>query len=278
MQIHQALPITFVTEENRTFRATFFDVAGRSTTRDVTVRLQCNGIAACSAVCVDLSTSSANCGACGNALPPEAGCSGGVPKCIVNGLTYCAASKVCTNLMADASNCGACGNTVPAPRFCIDGAPKCNNNLDYCASSNTCSDHKTDASNCGGCGIVVTAPRSCVGGVPTCPLPGQSFCPGTNVCTDLLLDSNNCGACGNVCAAKPLATGICNGSCDIQPSTSTRTNCSTLCSGMGLICDKGGFAVYAGVSGTVPVDCSTTPSATQGDPLFSFSSLSCVCR
>lgn len=113
-QINQVAPITFTTQESRTFRADFYDVDGGSTSQSITLLLECNGLAACDGACVDLSTDMDNCGACGNRLPdPSMQCIGGAPTCPPKA-TVCAGTNTCADLSEDADNCGACGHACPA--------------------------------------------------------------------------------------------------------------------------------------------------------------------
>ncbi|KAF7883320.1 uncharacterized protein EAF02_005240 [Botrytis sinoallii] len=69
--------------------------------------------ALCSGTCVDTSTSSANCGSCGNSCGSSA-CVGGVcaPAC-PPGQTLC--SGVCIDTRNDENNCGSCGFVCPDP-------------------------------------------------------------------------------------------------------------------------------------------------------------------
>lgn len=119
-QINQAVPITFTAEEQRTFVAQFFDLAGHSTTQSVVIRLHCGGKAACDGVCTDLSTDNNNCGVCGAMVAPPRVCIGGQPACATAGLTYCPSSNICVDVSVDAGNCGMCDN-VCASNMCIFG-------------------------------------------------------------------------------------------------------------------------------------------------------------
>ena len=62
--MNQVIPINFTTEEQRTFVARFFDVAGHQVTQSMQIRLHCNGDAACDGSCRDLQTDFSNCGQC----------------------------------------------------------------------------------------------------------------------------------------------------------------------------------------------------------------------
>jgi hypothetical protein len=77
-QLNQVSPITFVHSGERTLVGQFYDQAGHSASRSVTLTLICNGEDACSGRCVDLSTDRDNCGQCGNKLPFYKNCVDGV--------------------------------------------------------------------------------------------------------------------------------------------------------------------------------------------------------
>jgi hypothetical protein len=85
-QINQAQGITFTTDEMRMFRAEFFDVDGHSAVQNATLRLHCNGLAACTGQCVDLHTGMqggsqiVNCGSCGNDCSTGGECRNG--RCV----------------------------------------------------------------------------------------------------------------------------------------------------------------------------------------------------
>ena len=106
-QMNQAQALTFTSAgASRLFRATFFDVAGTTVFQDATIALTCDGMnrakpAACAGKCVDLSSDSGNCGACGTRCSASGSCA--EAKCA--GWTTCltAIGQTC-----DAA-CGAAG-------------------------------------------------------------------------------------------------------------------------------------------------------------------------
>ncbi|MBW1811394.1 MAG: hypothetical protein JRJ87_24610 [Deltaproteobacteria bacterium] len=75
--VDQAQSIEFTGEDTRTFLAEFFDISGHTVVEQVTIQLYCDTGAACDGKCVDLSTSSNNCGACRHACAVAGGCSSG---------------------------------------------------------------------------------------------------------------------------------------------------------------------------------------------------------
>lgn len=103
----------------RVFRATFFDQRGHEASRDLTIQLVCATatLAACDGMCVDLTTSKENCGACG--VPAPGGrCDGGVPACEDSRYTACLTG--CKLLSeGDIYNCGACAAECPKHEFGI---------------------------------------------------------------------------------------------------------------------------------------------------------------
>ncbi|MDP2316124.1 MAG: hypothetical protein Q8P41_24720 [Pseudomonadota bacterium] len=58
--------IDFASEEQRTFVAHFVDRSAHIVEQSATLRLHCNGTAACSGVCTDTLNDADNCGTCGN--------------------------------------------------------------------------------------------------------------------------------------------------------------------------------------------------------------------
>jgi hypothetical protein len=71
---------------SRTLRAKFFDAAGNSTYRDVSVSLQCHDslAASCDGTCTDM-TSTTDCGFCGHACPDQ----GASPMCYLQPNATC---------------------------------------------------------------------------------------------------------------------------------------------------------------------------------------------
>ena len=178
----------------------------------------------CSQLCVDVSSSTGNCGACGSLCAPAhaaALCTAG--KC---SLGACEADwKDCNadpkdgceaNTAVDANNCGACGmkcafahGVAACARGCYITA--CDFGWDDCDMdpTNGCETAvSSDAKNCGGCGMgcagvpnaqVVCANASCAvqscnAGFLDCDHNGNNGCE-----VDARADASNCGQCGNTC-------------------------------------------------------------------------------
>ncbi|MDH4184348.1 MAG: hypothetical protein OEV92_09015 [Nitrospinota bacterium] len=168
---------------------------------------------ACDGSCVNLSTNSANCGACGAACPAGQTCSGGVcavaaPSC-PSGTSICSAA--CVNLKADRNNCGTCANSCSPTTVCIQGAcGACP--ATYIICNGQCVSPSKDVNNCGSCGTACGAGKSCISGlcqeVSICPAY-YITCSGT--CMYPAQDINNCGGCGISCgsSAKYCVSGVC---------------------------------------------------------------------
>ena len=115
------------------------------------------------ALCVDLATDPAHCGACENACPETSSCIDGTCTC-PGGESICNAT--CVDLMSDPANCGACSTDCGA-LFCLEG--QCSSDCgDLSECSGACVDLLNDSANCGTCGSVCGAGSSCVGGQCQC--------------------------------------------------------------------------------------------------------------
>ncbi len=83
-----------------------------------------SGLTNCSGVCLNLTNTTTNCGACGRVCTAPTGgsvvCSNG--NCVVScpsGTTNC--SGVCRNLTSDNAACGACGRACTSTQACVSG-------------------------------------------------------------------------------------------------------------------------------------------------------------
>ena len=146
---------------------------------------------------VDLLTTTAHCGACGNACGAGESCCNGT----------------CVDLNADAQNCGACGNACAAGESCCSGA---------------CADLTNDVNNCGTCGNACAAGEVCSQG--SCQLDcavGETDCNGS--CVNLNTDVDNCGACGNVCDLTNVdQNGCAAGACTVVTCDAGFGDCDSL--------------------------------------------------
>ena len=141
--------------------------------------------------CLDLTTDTSNCGACGNFCPYSShmldyACLGGTCKghC-ASGFDSCDPANPCeTNLMTDNNNCGACGNACSGDgQGCVNGQCAC-------------------VANCGPGGSVdANCHCICAAGLTSC---GAS-------CVDTNTDVNNCGGCGQTCG--PIVSECSAGKC-----------------------------------------------------------------
>lgn len=133
----------------------------------------------CSGVCVNKSTDTSNCGACGTTCTNDHGatqckngycgptCSIGYRSCDGNNNNGCEA-----NLLTDSKNCGACGLVCPTGATCVDGTckgpavPSCGDGVK--ASTEGCDDGNTV--NGDGCSSVCTVEQGyqCVGQPSVC--------------------------------------------------------------------------------------------------------------
>jgi hypothetical protein len=196
---------------------------------------------------VDLRSSAAHCGLCGNNCPVPMNASAGVcaaGRCDVTcsaGFGSCDgdASNGCEQGLRDALNhCGRCGNVCPVrpntTPTCADGAcgATCNAGFGDCDgdASNGCEAALSgDRANCGRCGNSCPTPTNaqsaaCTSGACafTCRAPFAD-CDGdaTNGCeVDPRVTPAHCGVCGNACPARPNARATCaSGACGFTCET-----------------------------------------------------------
>lgn len=127
------------------------------------------GLSACGDECVDLSSSSSQCGACGVACSATQQCVEGACQCRA-GAVLCGGECVVT--ASDPAHCGGCagaGGVACGPeQVCERGECKAACTLgssSLCGRS--CVDVRTDAFHCGACGNVCADARSCHGGLCT---------------------------------------------------------------------------------------------------------------
>lgn len=185
---------------DRLVRAEFFDLHGHVGSADVAIRVDCglSGYGVCNNQCVLMSSSMANCGACGRAVPPGQVCSAGQVQCPSARDTYCAAQQTCADLLSSPSHCGACGQGVRPGQVCRNGQSVCANAGEtYCATAGVCADLEASSSHCGACGQPVQPGQVCRNGQSVCANSTDVYCPAQQVCANLQTSTSHCGACGN---------------------------------------------------------------------------------
>jgi hypothetical protein len=135
----------------------------------------------CSGVCVNPSTSSTNCGSCGNVCEGEQTCQAGTCQC-PSPQTNC--GGICTNFSSDPNNCGKCGNA------CGSNYPACVNGQCCTSDNSSCQCPCGVASGCppgkfccivgayGPGGSVTCGLMTCVDNEEDCKLSGYCCCPG----------------------------------------------------------------------------------------------------
>lgn len=98
----------------------------------------------CGGACVDTSTSTSNCGACGKSCAASETCTTGNCGCKTD-FTRC--DGTCTDTKTDNANCGTCGTACGALETCTSGICECSTGIVRC--DGTCTDPKTDSDHCG---------------------------------------------------------------------------------------------------------------------------------
>src|SRR6185436_12947257 len=103
-----------------------------------------------SAVCVDLTSSSGNCGSCGHRCGSGMTCSASECRCPI-GREMC--GDACVDTRTDEASCGTCGHACGAGEECTAGVcTPCEPGRALCGGS--CLDVQSDPRNCGSCGNV----------------------------------------------------------------------------------------------------------------------------
>lgn len=187
-----------------------------------------------SAICVDLTSDSRNCGACGTVCGAGNTCANGTcvgggqggacPGGCATGQACCTGS--CVDL-GNESNCTACGDT-------------CAQNTVCCSTSIGCVDLSSDPNHCGLCGNACAQGQTCANGTCTggtggtgC-LAGQANCG--NGCVNLG-DESNCSACGDTCAGTQVCCGPATGCVDVSSDPNNCGSCGNSC-GQGGTCSN----------------------------------------
>lgn len=230
---------------------------GGGATTSTTGQIQCQpGFQLCGGVCVDLLTSTENCGGCGAACPEGRVCAAGScsRECAA---PYTECGDVCVLLSSDSSNCGACGSLCDLGSPCVGGVCGCPDGTLFCQGQ--CVDPLSDAAHCGGCDTPCAAGGVCSNGACSCPA-GRTLCG--DACVSLST-AEHCGTCENVCAAGMICSaGTCipetqgcpapstrcgSGCVDVQSDPGNCGGCDVGCSVTG-ICQGGNCGCSAGLT------------------------------
>jgi hypothetical protein len=166
---------------------------------------------------INLGTSVANCGMCGNACavnngtPACAGGACGIAACNA-GFGDCdtiVATGCETNTNTSPLNCGMCGHACMPGEACSRGAcvTSCLPTERFC--SGACVDTNTDPANCGGCGVVCTGGTRCIAGACGSPGPVNDE-PAGAIAIDMTRSSQDLRA-SNVGAHTTIAAAPCAG-------------------------------------------------------------------
>lgn len=130
----------------------------------------CNSkLTPCNNVCVDLSGSNANCGACGKSCPSGQSCYSGMCRC-PTGQAVC--NGACQDVSTNVNSCGSCTNVCAKGASCAAGVCTCP--APQAACSGTCVDVTKDPQNCGTCGMKCTGATQCLYGA--CVDPASVSC------------------------------------------------------------------------------------------------------
>jgi hypothetical protein len=166
----------------------------------------------CSGQCVDTTTDSANCGACGVICDYGHTCARGQCEC-VPGLYDC--GGYCADFTTDPTNCGDCGIACGPNEYCSAGDCICTNGESRCGGTTCCPESWT-----------------CESG--TCIEPcGDSQLNCDGMCVDVMWDPTHCGACGNGCSTETCCGGYC---VDSYSDPNNCGNCGVSC-GEGSCCN-----------------------------------------
>lgn len=122
------------------------------------------GLTQCGLDCVDLTSESDNCGACGVACGQSQVCVDSACQCR-EGSTPCGGQCVVTS--SDPRNCGACGTVCGTGQVCEAGACKVACSPDFTRCGDSCVNLQRDPAHCGACGTACTDSRSCHAGACT---------------------------------------------------------------------------------------------------------------
>lgn len=194
--------------------------------------------------CVDLQTSQANCGSCGNVCNTSQVCrTGQCRNCnLAGGDQIC--SGACVDISNDLDHCGGCGKKCKPGEICkIEGQEikcGCPTGQTYCVEAQLCVDTSSSNQHCSACGKACPSGQFCLQGQCGVCQEGQQgnkeLKKCGNSCPDILTSISHCGACNNSCAA---GQGCCNGKCiDVQSDKDNCGACNNSCGAKG-VCEGG---------------------------------------
>ena len=223
----------------------------------------------CGSACVDVQTTAAHCGRCGNACATGQNCVAGA--CV----TPCAAPRTvcggaCVDLQTTATNCGRCDVACAAGQTCVAGVCTTPCAAPRLVCGGVCTDVQVSMANCGRCGNSCPSSQTCVAGVCTTPCTSPNVMCGS-ICADVRTSTAHCGRCDNACATgQTCVAGVCTTPCT-SPSlvcggvcTDVRTS-ATNCGACGNACASGQTCV-AGVCTTPCVSPNITCGGLCVDP------------
>lgn len=210
----------------------------------------------CDDICVDTSTSSNHCGACGTVCASEQVCSAGACVSACEG-GHTACGDACADLETDEAHCGSCSNACAEGQTCQDGA--CH---DSCAVGRTdcdgeCVDTASDPQHCGECGAACEGGQSCEAGACQAGCSdGLTDCGGA--CVNVANDESHCGECGAACDDDQTCVGgacedgcgsgltACGDACvDVQTDAANCGSCGAECNDT-QVCQAGMCACTVG--------------------------------
>lgn len=197
----------------------------------------------CEAICTDLQTDEANCGACGTTCAAGEECVAGTctppaPTLCPEGQVRCdgTCKEALTNFGSEGISCpggGGAPTECPAGRELCNGAcfpvgkcqpAECQPGWGYCYG--VCRDFQNDPGYCGGCNTGCTGGAYCSGG--KCFYCADQFTPCGDKCVDTKTDLNNCGGCGNLCGTQCI-NGQCTGVGPTPGCAPGTTRCGNAC-------------------------------------------------
>ncbi|KYG05697.1 hypothetical protein BE21_39065 [Sorangium cellulosum] len=212
----------------------------------------------CDGVCVDTSSNSSHCGACGTTCASGQVCSAGACVAVCeSGQTLC--GDRCVDVDTDEAHCGSCNKACEEGQTCQGGdcqGGDCAGGRTECDGA--CVDTASDPANCGACGAACEEGQACEDGA--CQEEGCSSgladCGGA--CVNLSNNESHCGSCGTECTdGQTCVAGECRDGCgsgltacgeacvDVQTDAANCGGCGTECNDA-QVCQAGMCACTVG--------------------------------